>query len=162
MPACGPAAGLPAVLYSNHFLSDYDLVCSSQQHNNKQDRTSNLPAVICISQQQSQAALLPLQVVPVLQEQVATWRAMLPVAAALRNPQLQERHWQKVAAVLGDGLQPTEPGFTFQTLLERQVCPQVLPGQLLAPCACLSIGCGALHSVGRQRNCSTSLTAQHM
>eukprot|EP00891_Asterochloris_glomerata_P001497 jgi/Astpho2/1497/e_gw1.00026.129.1_t len=61
------------------------------------------------------------RVVPVLQEQVATWRAMLPVAAALRNPQLQERHWQKVAAVLGDGLQPTEPGFTVQTLLERQL-----------------------------------------
>ena len=70
--------------------------------------------------------------VPVLQEQVATWRAMLPVAAALRNPQLQERHWQKVAAVLGNGLQPTEPGFTVQTLFDRQVCPQVLPGQLLA------------------------------
>ena len=95
----------------------------------------------------------PLQVVPVLQEQVAAWRAMLPVAAALRNPQLQERHWQKVATLLGDGLQPTEPGFTVQTLFDRQVCPQVLPGEFLAPNACLSIGKGGLRDVGCVHDC---------
>ena len=106
-------------------------------------------------------SLLPLQVVPVLQEQVATWRAMLPVAAALRSPQLQERHWQKVAAVLGDGLQPTEPGFTVQTLFDREVCPEVLPGQLLASSACLSIGKEGLQDIIRT-NASASLTAHYM
>ena len=113
-------------------------------------RLSTFPPVLCC----------PLQVVPILQEQVATWRAMLPVAAALRNPQLQERHWQKVAAVLGSGLQPTEPGFTVQMLFDRQVCPQVLPGQSLASGACLSIEKGGLHDV--IRTIAISLTAYHM
>ena len=62
-----------------------------------------------------------MQVVPLLQERVAAWKAMLPVAAALRSPQLQERHWQKLAEVLGDGAPPTDPAFTMQTLFDRQV-----------------------------------------
>lgn len=63
------------------------------------------------------------QVTPVLCDSVARWQEVVPVAAALRNPALQDRHWTKLQQELGVIL-PVGPAFTLQTLFDLKVmCP---------------------------------------
>lgn len=61
-----------------------------------------------------------LQVTPVLCDSVAKWQEVVPVAAALRNPAMQDRHWTKLQQELGIML-PIGPAFTLQTLFDLKV-----------------------------------------
>lgn len=61
-----------------------------------------------------------LQVTPVLCDSVARWQEVVPVAAALRNPVMQDRHWTKLQQELGIML-PAGPAFTLQTLFDLKV-----------------------------------------
>ena len=60
------------------------------------------------------------QVTPVLCDSVARWQEVVPVAAALRNPVMQDRHWTKLQQELGVML-PVGPAFTLQTLFDLKV-----------------------------------------
>lgn len=53
---------------------------------------------------------------------VAKWQEVVPVAAALRNPALQDRHWTKLQQELGVIL-PIGVAFTLQTLFDLKVWP---------------------------------------
>ena len=57
---------------------------------------------------------------PVLCDSVARWQEVVPVAAALRNPAMQDRHWTKLQQELGTML-PVGPAFTLQTLFDLKV-----------------------------------------
>ena len=61
-----------------------------------------------------------MQVTPVLCDSVAKWQEVVPVAAALRNPVMQDRHWTKLQQELGVML-PAGPAFTLQTLFDLKV-----------------------------------------
>jgi len=63
---------------------------------------------------------LLLQVTPVLCDSVAKWQEVVPVAAALRNPAMQDRHWTKLQQELGIML-PIGAAFTLQTLFDLKV-----------------------------------------
>ncbi|KAL3130872.1 hypothetical protein ABBQ38_000201 [Trebouxia sp. C0009 RCD-2024] len=67
--------------------------------------------------------LSPNQVTPVLCDSVARWQEVVPVAAALRNPALQDRHWTKLQQELGVIL-PVGPAFTLQTLFDLKLASQ--------------------------------------
>jgi len=61
-----------------------------------------------------------LQVTPVLCDSVAKWQEVVPVAAALRNQAMQDRHWTKLQQGLGIML-PIGAAFTLQTLFDLKV-----------------------------------------
>lgn len=85
------------------------------------------------------------QVMPLLCNSVARWQEVVPVAVALRNPAMQERHWTKLQLELGISL-PIGPAFTLHTLFALKVCPS--QGSVPAPSPCLLPGValpGALH-----------------
>ena len=54
-------------------------------------------------------------------DSVAKWQEVAPVAAALRNPNLQDRHWTKLQQEL-EVMLPVGPAFTLQTLFDLKVC----------------------------------------
>jgi len=56
----------------------------------------------------------------VLCDSVAKWQEVVPVAAALRNPAMQDRHWTKLQQELGIML-PIGAAFTLQTLFDLKV-----------------------------------------
>lgn len=53
-------------------------------------------------------------------DSVARWQEVVPVAAALRNPTLQDRHWTKLQQELRVML-PVGSAFTLQTLFDLKV-----------------------------------------
>ncbi len=53
-------------------------------------------------------------------DSVAKWQEVVPVAAALRNPAMQDRHWTKLQQELGIML-PIGAAFTLQTLFDLKV-----------------------------------------
>lgn len=61
-----------------------------------------------------------MQVTPVLCDGVARWQEVVPVATALRNPVMQDRHWTKLQQELVVML-PLGPAFTLQTLFDLKV-----------------------------------------
>ena len=67
------------------------------------------------------------QVTPVLCDSVAKWQEVVPVAGALRNPHLQDRHWTKLQQELQIML-PVGPAFTVQTLFDLKVRYSLLYG----------------------------------
>ena len=54
-------------------------------------------------------------------ESVKAMQGNLPVLQALRNPALRERHWTKLAAIMGTPL-ITDPPLTLAQLLNLEVC----------------------------------------
>lgn len=52
---------------------------------------------------------------------VQAMQGNLPVLQALRNPALRERHWTKLAAIMGTPL-VTDPPLTLAQLLDLKVC----------------------------------------
>lgn len=60
------------------------------------------------------------QVVIDLAESVKAMQGNLPVLQALRNPALRERHWTKLAAIMGTPL-ITNPPLTLAQLLDFKV-----------------------------------------
>lgn len=62
---------------------------------------------------------------PVLCDSVARWQEVVPVAAALCNPVMQDRHWTKLQQQLAVML-PVGPAFTLQTLFDLKVSSHLL------------------------------------
>ena len=58
-----------------------------------------------------------------LGEAVKAMQGNLPVLQALRNPALKERHWTKLAAVMGTPL-VTDPPLSLAQVLDLKVSPQ--------------------------------------
>ena len=65
---------------------------------------------------------MAVQVIPVLCSSVARWQEVVPVAVALRNPAMQDRHWTKLQLELGISL-PVGAAFTLHTLFALKVNP---------------------------------------
>lgn len=61
-----------------------------------------------------------MQVIPVLCSSVARWQEVVPVAVALHNPAMQDRHWTKLQLELGISL-PVGTAFTLHTLFALKV-----------------------------------------
>lgn len=61
------------------------------------------------------------QVVGALAESVKAMQGNQAVLQALRNPVLRERHWTKLATMMGTPL-ITEPPLTLAQLLDLKVC----------------------------------------
>ena len=60
------------------------------------------------------------QVVKGLRESIKGMQDQLPVLQALRNPALRERHWTKLAAIMGTPL-VTDPPLTLAQLSDLKV-----------------------------------------
>lgn len=69
---------------------------------------------------------------PVLCDSVARWQEVVPVAAALRNPVMQDRHWTKLQQQLAVML-PVGPAFTLQTLFDLKVSCHTCNVIILSP-----------------------------
>ncbi len=61
------------------------------------------------------------QVVQQLKRDVATWRDLAPVVAALRAPELRERHWCRAEELLGGAHLSRGQGISLQALMDLKV-----------------------------------------
>lgn len=68
----------------------------------------------------SPSEMLVVQVVRSLAASVGIMQAALPVLQALHNPVIKDRHWTKLAAIMGTPL-ITDPPLTLSQLLELKV-----------------------------------------
>ena len=68
-------------------------------------------------------------------DSVAKWQEVVPVAGALRNSHLQDRHWSKLQQELQIML-PVGPAFTLQTLFDLKVRYSLLYS--LTSCNCFT------------------------
>lgn len=70
-------------------------------------------------------------IVPKLRESVSSWQELLPVVQCLRNPDMKERHWDKVAELLGQVVDKTDET-SLQKLMQLRVgwskpCAAMMP-----------------------------------
>lgn len=93
----------------------------------------SLCILVCTVAETHDAVYHPLchgvQVTPVLCDSVARWQEVVPVAAALRNPVMKDRHWTKMQQELGVVL-PLGPAFTLHTLFDLKVTCHAFTGIL--------------------------------
>jgi hypothetical protein len=75
-----------------------------------------------------EAGLAPNAAAGALREGVSEWQHVLPVLAALRNPDLRERHWAAVGQLLGASMERRE-GMTLQDVLAQGVGLEGLGGR---------------------------------
>lgn len=81
-----------------------------------------------------------------LGQAVKAMQGNLPLLQALRNPALRERHWGKLATIMGTPL-VTDPPLTLAQLLDLKVCNTQRRGAGLKPhsdsalCVCLQASC---------------------
>jgi dynein heavy chain len=56
-----------------------------------------------------------------LQESVETFTGAMPIVTALRNPNLNESHWEEIRSIVGQNLDVNSEEFTLQSLIDLDV-----------------------------------------
>ena len=68
-----------------------------------------------------EGALDPNPIQQKLRHLVEQFEAAMPIVMALRNPDLQEHHWNDIREMIGQDLNINEDGFTLQSLIDMNV-----------------------------------------